>query len=446
MAQAQRQPQMQVKVLRIGIVQDGKIVQERLIKAGDPVTVGDSDKNTFAFPAATVGKRFQLFQPLKGGTYTLNFVDAMSGKISHNNGVFGLDELKTQADCKKQGDHYALALTDGSRGKVTVDGVTILFQFVPPPPEPLRAENLDFRPKLIDNEDPVFYGLLGLFSAIGLLFGVYAMNAPPVVYELETLPERFTQVVMAPPPEDNKPVEDLETPTEDGVEVQKEEASKEVQKEPKNAAEKAQRDKQNEQKVLNSSKLLMAIIGTRGESGSDQRVEDLFGEDAMSQDLDSALANVSGADIASSANLQTKNGGAGGRQNADIGDLAGASTGTVGVGSAPQTKITGNVGIGDADEDVEAGDAGSARKTVNKYKGQIKYCYDQQLKIDPTIQGRVEIQFLVKEGLVKSNSLVVNTTGSDALSACISSKVRTWRFDTTLSGDFVYPFVLAPSN
>lgn len=442
------QPQIQVKVLRIGIVQDGKIVQESLIKAGDPVTIGEADKNTFVFKAASVGKRFQLFQPVKGGLYTLNFVDAMSGKLSHNDRVFGLDEVRGQPDCKRQGEHYALTLTDGSRGKVTIDGVTVLFQFVVPPMEPLRNENLDFRPKFIDDEDPLYYGLLGLFTVVGVVFSIYAWNAPPREASIDELPKRFTQVIMAPPTEEPPPPPE-EVPTEDGLQVKKEEAQKETEakeKEPKTAAEKAKKQQDQEQKVLQSSKLLMAIIGTRGESGSDQRVEDLFGDDAMSQDLDAALANVSGADVASAANLQAKTGGAGGRQNADIGDLAGAGAGSTGVSDAPKVKVVGSVGIDEGDEDIEAGDAGSARKTVNKYKGQVKYCYENELKNDPTIQGRVEIEFVVKEGLVKSSSLVVNTTGSDKLASCVTSKVRTWRFDATLSGTFVYPFVLNPSN
>ena len=41
-----------VKVLRIGIVKDGKVVHERLIKPGQNVTVGESPRNTFVIPGA----------------------------------------------------------------------------------------------------------------------------------------------------------------------------------------------------------------------------------------------------------------------------------------------------------------------------------------------------------------------------------------------------------
>jgi pSer/pThr/pTyr-binding forkhead associated (FHA) protein len=45
------------KVLRIGVVKDGKVVHERLIKPGQNVTVGESPRNTFVFPNASLPKK-----------------------------------------------------------------------------------------------------------------------------------------------------------------------------------------------------------------------------------------------------------------------------------------------------------------------------------------------------------------------------------------------------
>jgi hypothetical protein len=43
------------RVLRIGIIQDGKIVQEKLIDAGTSVTLGEGgQKTTFAVPRGTL--------------------------------------------------------------------------------------------------------------------------------------------------------------------------------------------------------------------------------------------------------------------------------------------------------------------------------------------------------------------------------------------------------
>ena len=69
------------KVLRIGLVIDNKVVHERLIRPGQNVTVGESPRNTFVVPNASLPNRFMLFQA-KGGKYSLNITDQMSGKIA----------------------------------------------------------------------------------------------------------------------------------------------------------------------------------------------------------------------------------------------------------------------------------------------------------------------------------------------------------------------------
>ena len=39
------------KVLRVGVILGGKIVEERLIRTRETVTIGQSAKNTFSIPA-----------------------------------------------------------------------------------------------------------------------------------------------------------------------------------------------------------------------------------------------------------------------------------------------------------------------------------------------------------------------------------------------------------
>jgi hypothetical protein len=49
------------KVLRIGIVQAGKVVHERLVAPGQSVSIGESPKSTFVVPAKSIPKKFALF-------------------------------------------------------------------------------------------------------------------------------------------------------------------------------------------------------------------------------------------------------------------------------------------------------------------------------------------------------------------------------------------------
>ena len=143
-------------------------------------------------------------RPQKGGTYNLVFTDGMTGRVSYKDDVLGFDQLKTASEVVKKSDGFHLPLNDSNRGKIIVDGLTILFQFVPPPPEPLGA-SMDFRPRFIDDDDPVYYGFLSVFWALGIVFGIITVNAPPRTPSVDELPDRFTQIISTPPAEDTPP-------------------------------------------------------------------------------------------------------------------------------------------------------------------------------------------------------------------------------------------------
>ena len=44
------------RILRIGVLLGGKIVEERLIRERTPVTIGQSMRNTFSIPVEEIGR------------------------------------------------------------------------------------------------------------------------------------------------------------------------------------------------------------------------------------------------------------------------------------------------------------------------------------------------------------------------------------------------------
>ena len=122
------------KVLRIGIIKDGKIAEERLVKVSETVTVGESAKNTFVFGKTHLPKaEFPIFQ-WDGSGYVLRFTEKMKGKVSAGGAVVSLVKLRKDPTITTNGGVWELKLTSQDRGKVTVDGMTVLFQLVAPPP------------------------------------------------------------------------------------------------------------------------------------------------------------------------------------------------------------------------------------------------------------------------------------------------------------------------
>jgi hypothetical protein len=172
------------KVLRIGIIQDGKILQERMIKANETVTVGEAAKNTFVFPKTSLKvAEFPLFKATRKG-YELHFTDKMKGKISSGGAVVSISKLKNDPSVKRSGGAFILPLTPQDRGKVTIDSVTVLFQFVAPPPvQAVKSfQAMDFRPRLIEDDDPVFFGFLAIWSALGFVLLIWVWRVHPRGY------------------------------------------------------------------------------------------------------------------------------------------------------------------------------------------------------------------------------------------------------------------------
>src|SRR5271155_4930572 len=80
------------KVLRIGLVQAGRVIEERIIKQRTSVTIGQSEKSMFVVPAASIAGQFKLFE-LIGADYYLNFVDGMSGRVALATGITDIAAL-----------------------------------------------------------------------------------------------------------------------------------------------------------------------------------------------------------------------------------------------------------------------------------------------------------------------------------------------------------------
>jgi len=439
------------KVLRIGIVKDGKVVHERLIKPGQNVTVGESPRNTFVLPNSNLPKKFTLFQA-KGAKYTLNILDAMGGKLAHDGKVADIASIGKSGELAKKGDVSMLPLGDGARGKVVIGNVTVLFQFVPAPPESARMVNRqDFRPRLFDDDDPVFIGSLTVFLAMAASLLIFVWNTDPQeTVSLEEVPDRFVQIIK-PPEEVEKPPVEEQVEVQDGTPVKKEEVEKAEEKKSEKKPETVKEKKQAEaarkvakrEDMLKKSKLLTALIGTRGETNSNSTVEDLFADnDSSIGSIQDALQNVDGVGIATSDNLGVKKGGSGTRTDAKIGDLARSGGGSAEVGSGPSTNVVGKASLGAIDAGSSAA-AGGITSVVNRKKGQVQYCYELRLKENPSIGGRLAISVDIAAGRVTGVRIEENSTGDKAIESCVIGKVRRWRFPSDATESIYLPFALS---
>jgi len=149
------------RILRIGVLLGGKIVEERLIRERTAVTIGQSMRNTFSIPVEGLPLEFTLFA-LDENRYSLRFLPKMDGRLSDSGGqVNTLDALKAHG-AHNHGDYYQIALTSSARGKLSLGDLTILFQFVTEPPrQPKPMLPASVRGTFADRFDPRLSVILG---------------------------------------------------------------------------------------------------------------------------------------------------------------------------------------------------------------------------------------------------------------------------------------------
>jgi hypothetical protein len=197
------------KVLRIGLVQGGKVIEERVIKQRSHVTIGPSEKSMFVVPSQNVPPNFRLFE-LIANEYHLNFLDGMSGRVALQTGITDLASLRGQAKRSPQGA-YQVRLTEDARGKVVVGETTFLFQFVAPPPiQPKPQLPVSVKGGLSSQIDWTMT-IIAAFSFLfhfGMVGAIYSDWMDPVIDDEINIAGLIDSVKnLPPPPPIEQPVE-----------------------------------------------------------------------------------------------------------------------------------------------------------------------------------------------------------------------------------------------
>lgn len=443
----------QDKILRIGIIHSGKIVEERLLKKRDTVTVGSDARNTFVLPGADVPKSVRLFE-LKGVAYQLCFTDSMDGRLNVNDSVVDFAGLKSQNMATKSGDTYRFTLSDNSKGKVAMGDVTILFQFVTPPPvAPPVTLPAVARGGILKTMDPLFSGLVA--ASLFLHFGTAAWLStldPPPPPSLEDVGERVLRHI-APDLSKLRPPPKQETATNTGEQKAEKKAKADKGDKKKDSggkkADSAAR-KAAIQKAV-ASKGLLKVLGAKGGGGA---FADVFSSSGPGQGLGDLLAGSGGVGIANEGDgaLSGPRGSGDGTGAADIGSLgvSGGEGGAAGaVGARQRVKVKGTVKASNATDVDGSLDPKLITKTIRARMAGFKACYENALKRSPNLQGKVVITFTIgDDGRVSEAGVEQDNLGDPDVGRCIVNIFRRLRFPKPDEGSVQasFPFVFVPSG
>jgi hypothetical protein len=430
------------KVLRIGLVQGGKVIEERVIKQRTHVTIGPSEKSMFVIPSKNIPPSFRLFE-LASGDYVLNFLDGMTGRVALKTGISDLGALKAQAKRVPMGNvqAYQIQLSEEARGKVVVGETTFLFQFVAPPPVQPKPQlpvsvrtgfgsDIDWTTTII-----AAFSFLFHFGAVG---SIYSDWMDPTIDDEVSVAQLLESVKQLPPP---PPVE---TPKETDTPVAT--AAAAVADAPKAhtgggaGAGKAGGspgkgnigDARAAAIASELAQLDVAMVGALSSKGG-ATASVLDRGDTPTGLLDAAAANGAGVGAGGVAGLHLgaggggvlKPGSSGGGGLASLGDRGGGAPATAG----SVTKVKGPVGsasIGGAS--VSGGSVTNASSVVAGMGAGFRRCYNKGLQEDPNMKGSVRITAKIGPN---GEVLSVSPSGSGlsgTVISCVASRVSSAQF------------------
>ncbi|MGC6416616.1 MAG: TonB family protein [Bradymonadia bacterium] len=458
------------KILRIGLIQNGKIVEERLLRRRETVTIGQSPRNTFVISSvAGLPKSYSLFE-VKTSSYHLNFKAGMNGKVSFGDSVYDFKTLREQKRARKRGEGYVVELSDQSRGKVVFGDVVILFQFVTPPPPPSKLQlPASLKGGIAQRLDWPYVTALMASFALQVFSLAYIVNQdyPEPPRSFESLPDRFIQMISKPKPKlpEPKPEKDDKDKEKDKDEKSKVKkpkvkktqvvVKKAPEEKPKENPEQTARRKAKELRKMQkevSNKTILKFIGVKdGGTGS---VLDTLTDGAPDTKMEDAFSGNGGVMEATRKGMgrDRRIGKTTGKVSGiSSKDLKGKRSAVAGGKKGKETKIRGKIKVKSPSPAIGTGilSASSISSVVRRRAGAVRSCYEKQLKKNPNLNGSVKVRITILEsGRVGSAKIAGNSTGDSAVASCITSRVKRWRFPKPDGGSVTVtvPFVLSKAN
>ena len=149
------------KFLRIGIFRGKQRLEESVVKKRRTVSVGTDETNTFCVLSSGVPKKWNLFvYDSAKDCFTLCLKKSMGGRVMLKDKVEICinDSLKPGENVRFVGDDIHIPLNNYSRGRIVINKITILFQFVTNHDE-MAAARLLYRQPTVKEKLAELFGL-----------------------------------------------------------------------------------------------------------------------------------------------------------------------------------------------------------------------------------------------------------------------------------------------
>jgi hypothetical protein len=434
------------KVLRVGVVRAGSIVEERVIKQRITVTVGAGETAMFVIPALAAHARavFRLFERI-GDDYWLNVLPGMTGRVALSSGVTTLEGAAAGGP--------PLKLGEDARGKVILGDTTLLFQFVAPPVSQPRPQlPLGVKAGLRNDWTLTFIVAVSFLVHFGLVGTMYSDWTDPIVgdqYDVKGLVDMMAKIPAPPPVDVPEQPSDLATPEKAAMPASASSATASAPPTSNNAPSRPNTPRGREQRTSAETSISNERSASLAASADTMKMQILIGLQggpAVTGALD--RSNVPPVDLGvvaernvgvtrGNGDLKTNSGGpiAASKTNGltTLGvtksDGTGTKAGQESTTAGPD-RLVANIGISTGSAAIPNADS-----VVAGLRGRFRSCYQTGLLGDSTMTGKVVISARVApNGEVSSADIAAISGLSPTVGQCIAGVVKRATFAAPSGG------------
>lgn len=435
------------EVLRVGVLVDGRIVEERVLPRRAAIQIGTDERNDVVVRTRALPPRFTMFEPA-GDRWVLHVPEGANGRVAGRGGMHDLAALRER-------QVRSVGLEPGARGKVSIGGVTLLFQLVPPPPVQVRPQlPASARSGFFRQVDWLFtaFATMSLLAHFG--FVIFLENADWSVSEPLAETEARIAMLIFPEPE---PPPDPMVPPEDTTDADTTDTSHPVAddtnpnpvtgpRRPRPGP--AQPSIDRDAIAQEASDAAIALLGSIGPGSFSNLLEGGMPMESQARLFD----DIHSTSVASNdpGTMRTRDRGGDG-PTGDISSLRRSGDGTETQQRDEGTPVREHIitiANPDPDEIDPIGDGEfDSRQVVAAIRRRvprIQACYEHIIGA-VGVDGKITVAFTIEEaGSVSRLRVIENTAQSEQLAGCVTRNLSGLRFNPGPTGGSVsysYPFV-----
>jgi len=441
-----RPRRMAPRSLRVGVVQGGVLVEERVFPASARrITVGSSTRARLVLPGSQLPASRTLFE-LRADRCKLRLDLPIDGRVASEEG----GEVRTIAELRAAGGR-AVELGARARGKLQLGELTLLFQRVAAIESPRPRLPPSVRGGLLGRVD---WTLAASFVALIVLHagGLALLNTVEVPrLQPSALPDGFVEKLPRAEPPRGITVQGL-------LDV----GEKPIAKQPAPRAEEPRRRPGRTRAGRPSARLprsglslarqverlgALAILGHRGRDREDA-VRNLLRAGRPDEETERAFRGVTGVTVSARGNRDLRpSGGTPPGRRVTIDDLDGRfrGPGRVGTGEAVTEREPRAIVMRERVKTDKTLRPVDVERVIRLGMPAVTACFQRGIKRNPDLGGKTLIRIEVNAlGAVTGVSVDDDSMGDAQVNACIASYARRWRFPAPEGGgraEVVVPFL-----